>query len=79
MLALAFSDDDFYEPEQIALEVMPFYEEQKESFSRFRQLMVSTILEAASNNRPVDNAQADLMVWQRLENELLEQHSPRLQ
>lgn len=71
LAALAFEPDDFYLPEQIALCVMPSHREQKEYFARFRQLVAETMLHAANRNQPVNTVQADMLVWQRLEEELL--------
>lgn len=71
LLALAFEPEDFYTPEQIALNVMPSHEEQKAYFIQFRQLVANTMLEAATRNAPVNNLEADMLVWQKLENELL--------
>ncbi len=71
LVALAFDPQDFYAPEQIALCVMPTAEEQRAHFAKFRQLVSDTIRQAARYNRPVNNTQADLLVWQQLEEELL--------
>lgn len=71
LIALAFEPEDFYEPDRIALSVMPFHNDQKQHFAQFRQLVAETMLEAASRNQPVNNITADQMVWQRLEEELL--------
>ena len=71
LIALAFEPEDFYEPDQIALSLMPYHTAQKESFARFRQLVAETMLEAANRNQPVNNLTADRLVWQRLEDELL--------
>ena len=71
LIALAFEPEDFYEPEQIALSVMPLHPEQKKYFAQFRQLVAETMLEAAKRNQPVNNIMADQIVWQKLEEELL--------
>jgi hypothetical protein len=71
LIALAFEPEDFYAPEQIALCVMPSHPEQKEYFSKFRQLVAQTMLNAATRHQPVNNLQADVLVWQQLEEELL--------
>ncbi len=72
LIALSFDAEDFYAPEDIALCVMPTHKEQKQYFARFRQLIANTMIVAASNNRPVNNIEADQIVWQRLEEELLQ-------
>jgi len=71
LIALAFEPEDFYAPEQIALCVMPSHQEQKEYFAKFRQLVAETMFYAATRNRPVNTLQADMLVWQKLEEELL--------
>ncbi len=72
LIALAFEPTDFYAPEEIALCVMPSHEEQKHYFVKFRQLIANTMIDAASKNQPVNNIKADYIVWQRLEDELLQ-------
>lgn len=72
LIALAFEPEDFYAPEDIALCVMPTHDEQKTHFAKFRQMMASTMIEAASRNQPVNNIQADHMVWHELEDQLLQ-------
>jgi hypothetical protein len=72
LIALSFEAEDFYAPEDIALCVMPTHNEQKQYFAKFRQLIANTMIVAASRNRPVNNIEADQIVWQRLEEELLQ-------
>src|SRR2546421_11447789 len=70
LLALAFEPDDFYEPGQIELRMMPDQQIQKKYFADFRVRVANTMIEAAKNKRPVNNIQAEEMVWQQLEEEL---------
>lgn len=72
LVALAFDPQDFYSPEQIALSIMPSPEEQRASLANFRQLASLIMRDAAKKNQPVSNTQADLLVWQRLEDEFLD-------
>ncbi|HEY5003522.1 MAG TPA: GAF domain-containing protein [Ktedonobacteraceae bacterium] len=72
LIALSFEENDFYSPEDIALCVMPSHNEQKQYFAKFRRLIADTMIVAASNNRPVNNIEADQIVWQRLEEKLLQ-------
>ena len=72
LIALSFEAEDFYAPEDIALCVMPTHNEQKQYFAKFRQLIADTMIDAASRNRPVNNIEADQIVWQRLEEEFLQ-------
>ncbi len=71
LLALAFEPEDFFAPEQVELGVMPPHNEQKRYFARFRQLVSDLLHEAASKQKPLNTIQADMLVWQRLEEELL--------
>jgi hypothetical protein len=71
LLALAFEPEEFFAPEQIALGIMPSQEKQKRAFAPFRQLVANTMRGAASQQKPLDPIQADLRVWQQLEEDLL--------
>jgi len=71
LLALAFEPDDFYDPGAIELRMMPDQQIQKRYFADFRIRVATTMIDAARNKRPVNNIQAEEMVWQELENELL--------
>jgi hypothetical protein len=72
LIALAFDSQEFYAPEQIALSTMPSPEQQKASLAKFRHLARQTMHDAAQKNQSISNTQANLLVWQKLENELLE-------
>jgi hypothetical protein len=71
LLALAFEPEDFFAPEQVALGVMPSHEEQKKHFAHFRQLVTETLRLSASQHQPLTPIEADLLVWQKLEEKLL--------
>src|SRR2546421_2732218 len=71
LLALAFEPEEFYEPYEIELRVMPNQEIQKKHFANFRQRVANTMMEGAINKRPVNNLEAEQLVWQQLEEELL--------
>jgi transcriptional regulator with XRE-family HTH domain len=77
LVALAFDSQEFYASEQIALSIMPSPEQQKDSFAKFRHLVSQTMRDAAQKNRSISNTQANLLVWQKLENELLEIPVPK--
>lgn len=72
LLALAFEPHEFYEPHQIELRVMPNQERQKDYFANFRQRVANTMLEGVRNRRPVSSVIAEEIVWQDLEEELLQ-------
>jgi hypothetical protein len=76
LTALAFEPEDFYEPEQIALCVMPPPEQQKTFFARYQQLVRDTMVNGIMRNQPVNNVQADQLVWRQLEEELLQLSMP---
>jgi hypothetical protein len=72
LIALAFEQKDFYEPRDIGLCVMPPHEVQRTSFTTFRLRVADVMINAASANHPLNNIQAELIVWQQLEDELLQ-------
>lgn len=72
LLALSFDPEDFYKPEDIALSIMPSHEEQKPCFANFRQRVANSIIHAANRHQPVNNIEADQIVWRQLEEELLQ-------
>ncbi len=72
LVALAFDPADFYEPDQLALCIMPPQSTQRTYFSRFRQRVADTMVHAARQNKPLNNVEADMQVWQKLEEELLQ-------
>jgi GAF domain-containing protein len=72
LLALVFEPEEFYAPDQIALHIMPGTEEQKRFFANFRHLMADTMISPLNYGRPANNIQADLRVWQHLEEELIQ-------
>ena len=72
LIALAFSPEDFYEPECIELGVMPPQAVQRPYLSGFRQRLVDTMLQASRNQRPITFTQAEQLVWQDIEEKLLQ-------
>ena len=72
LLALAFEPEDFYTPDEIALHVMPDQHDQKQYFVKFRRMVADTMIDAASKNQPANNIEADKVVWEKLEEELLQ-------
>ncbi len=72
LLALAFEPEDFYDPEDIALCVLPYHDEQKAYFASFRHMVTNALKEAAQKNKPINNIEAEMQVWQQLEEELIQ-------
>jgi len=72
LLALAFEPEDFYEPEDIALCVLPYHDEQKEHFASFRYMVKAALKEASRNKKRMDTIEAEMLVWQQLEEQLIQ-------
>src|SRR5947209_639235 len=72
LLAVAFEPEEFYEPRQIELSVMPDQEIQKKYFANFRQRVANLMIEGSINKRPINNLEAERLVWLELEEELLQ-------
>lgn len=75
LIALAFAEEDFYEPERIQLGVMPHERMQQLYLSRFRQRVNELMKEAARRQQSLTIIQAEQAIWQQLEAELLELHT----
>jgi transcriptional regulator with XRE-family HTH domain len=71
LIALAFEADEFYDTSQIELGVVPFQEVQKLYLSGFRQRLSETMLQAARKQQPLSIKDAEQIVWQQFEEELL--------
>jgi len=72
LIALAFEPEEFYEPQDIQLRVMPSHSRQKLYFADFRQRVANTMQESTDTDRPLNNIEAEQLVWQQLEEELIE-------
>jgi hypothetical protein len=72
LIALIFSPEDFYAPEQIALHVMPIQEQQKPFFTHFNDLTRKNIMTAAEHNQHTNNSEAENRVRAQLEEDLLQ-------
>jgi len=72
LIALAFSPEDFYEPEWIELGVMPPQRVQQPYLTGFRQRLVDTMLQATRNQQPITITQAERLAWQDIEEKLLQ-------
>ncbi len=71
LVALSLDPEDFYASEDIALWVMPSHREQRPFFANFRQRVANIMIDASLNNHYVNNIEADRIVWQQLEDELI--------
>ena len=71
LMALAFGSEQFYEIEQIELGLVPLQEVQQAYLSVFRQRLAETMIQAARKQQPITVIQAEQLVWQQFEEELL--------
>jgi transcriptional regulator with XRE-family HTH domain len=67
LLALAIEPDEFYDPQDIELMIMPPHSLQKEYFANFRQRVTQAL-----KTKPMNNIQAEQYIWGQLEEELLQ-------
>ncbi|HZU68508.1 MAG TPA: GAF domain-containing protein [Ktedonobacteraceae bacterium] len=72
LLVLAFEADEFYAPEDIELLPMPSLEEQQAYIAQLRQRISEVMLESYKAGRSINVMDAERIVWQRLEDELLQ-------
>jgi hypothetical protein len=72
LLALAFNREDFYDPELIALHIMPYLSIQQKYFSGFRQRVLQLTQEALRTNTRLTSPEIEQLVWQEIEEALLE-------
>lgn len=71
LIALAFEPEDFYDPQDISLHVMPPHKIQRPYFANFRQRVANKMIQASQKQQPINNLQAEQLVWFELEEELL--------
>jgi hypothetical protein len=71
LVALAFTPEQFVPPEQIELQLMPTAERQRELFATFQQRIIVVMKEALNTNRLITRIEAEQLVWQQLEEELI--------
>ncbi|MFL5627016.1 MAG: GAF domain-containing protein [Ktedonobacteraceae bacterium] len=75
LLALAFQPEEFYDPKDIQLGIMPAVTAQKPYFATFRQRIADVMRMSLNNRRPINIADAEQLVWQQLEEDLLHLNS----
>ncbi len=71
LIALAFAPEDFYELEQIELAPLPSYEVQQPYLAGFRKRVNELMLQDASRQHLMTIFEAEQIVWQQIEAELL--------
>ena len=71
LIMLAFDQEDFYEFEQIELVPLPPREAQQPYFAGFAFRVAQVMVQSAGDEHPMNVLQAQRMVWQQIEQELL--------
>ncbi|HEY6286861.1 MAG TPA: GAF domain-containing protein [Ktedonobacteraceae bacterium] len=71
LIALAFEAVEFYDTRHIELGLVPYQEVQKLYLSGFRQRLSETMIQATKNQQPLTIFEAEQIVWQQFEEELL--------
>src|SRR5437016_6191656 len=71
LIALALKPEQFYPPECIELRVIPSFEVQEELLASFRNRVIALMQEASNQRQPLARTQAEQLVWQQLEAELI--------
>lgn len=74
LVALAFEFEDFYEPKQIELSILPPFAQQLPYVAQFRNRVIEMMLQATRNTHPITVLQAEQLVWQQIEEQLLVHH-----
>ncbi len=72
LMALAFEPEDFYEPDSIQLHIMPSHDQQKAHFVHFRQRVAQVMRQTVNMGKPINNVEAELLVWKEMEEELIQ-------
>jgi hypothetical protein len=78
LLMLAFSPEEFYAAERIALRPMPLFQEQQPYLSTLRQRIQATWKTAFSAQRSMSYLDAQKYVWWQIAEELLQLPPPQL-
>lgn len=76
LLALAFTEDEFYDLQDMQLGLMPPVAVQQSCIASFQERVKDCMLQKARANEPVQRRIAELLVWQQIEDELLHHASP---
>jgi hypothetical protein len=71
LIALVLDPDEFYEPQQIDLGIMPPPEMQRPYLLRFRHQVATVLKEALREQQLLTMQEAEARVWRQIEAELL--------
>ena len=72
LLALAIEPEDFYDPGDIQLGIMPDHTIQKKYFANFRDRVTTAMIMGTKEKRTLNSLEAEEYVWRQLETELLQ-------
>ncbi len=72
LIALAFGPEEFYASERIKLRLVPPQDVQKPYLYSFRQRLIETMKQAQKSGQQISLMQAEQLVWQQLEEKLLQ-------
>jgi hypothetical protein len=72
LLALVFEPDEFYDLQQIELRRALPSEQQRSVLATFRRRVSALLAESLQNGCPLNVPQAEMLVWQQLEDELVQ-------
>jgi hypothetical protein len=72
LIALTFNDDEFYDLHSIELGVMPPRDVQYPRIASFQQRVIQRMVQPLPDGRLLRRPEAELLVWQDLEEELLQ-------
>jgi transcriptional regulator with XRE-family HTH domain len=71
LLVLAFEPDEFYDLQDIELGIMPSPERQQIHLMGFQKRVTQHLIQASQRHEVLSRPQAELLVWQELEEEFL--------
>src|SRR6266571_2964511 len=71
LLVLACEPEAFYDQQSIELGIMPSLEAQQPYFAHFQQRVTDLMVRTAAEEHPMTRTQAELEIWQQLEEEFL--------
>lgn len=71
LMVLAFEPEEFYEPQDIQLGIMPDFGVQEECFNTIRQRVSRAMEKGSTRQPPMTITEAEQLVWQELEEEFI--------
>jgi hypothetical protein len=72
LLVLAFEPQEFYDLESIKLGVLPRYDIQHAYLVNFQERVAQLMIESLRKQQPLSSTEAEQIMWQHVENELLQ-------